>query len=60
MMAGGGLLEQQPPDQQPVTSTMVAVDFPEGAVSIPQRSRRGAVYQQKSALIVAEKWKRGE
>ncbi|XP_063720723.1 voltage-dependent calcium channel type A subunit alpha-1-like isoform X3 [Symsagittifera roscoffensis] len=60
MMAGGGLLEQQPPDQQPVTCTMVAVDFPEGAVSIPQRSRRGAVYQQKSALIVAEKWKRGE
>ena len=27
---------------------------------LPQRSRRGAVVQQKSALIVAEKWKRGE
>ncbi|XP_075248147.1 voltage-dependent calcium channel type A subunit alpha-1-like isoform X4 [Convolutriloba macropyga] len=30
------------------------------AGGVPQRSRRGAVIQQKSALIVAEKWKRGE
>ena len=54
----------------PTTRTAYGGDYTSGGAAVPSseimaaavgcRTRRGAVIQQKSALIVAEKWKRGE